>query len=177
MMKNAFKILPALLLIIVSFSCQENEEPENLLDQVEFEGTLPDGSTFGTSDIRSGNGSGSIGINGVYQGYHSLGIRTSNLEWSLSIESPRKNLSNTPKMGENVPRQEVIDYFNDNYPYEEVLTAFLNEKSKADSDVSYTSYEQIRVQLANQKKYFAYLQRPFSHYAEVKSEFLQLMKG
>lgn len=161
MVKSVCKILPALLLIIVSFSCQENEDPENFLNQVGFEGTLPDGSNFGTTDIRSGNGSGSIGINGVNQGYHSLGIRTSNLEWSLSIESPRKNFPNNPKMGENVPRQEVIDYFNANYPYEEVLTAFLNEKSKADSDISYTSYEQIRVQLANQKKYFAYLPEAF----------------
>lgn len=162
-MRTTLKIVTTLFLAFLLLGCGEDDgmEPENLLDQVGFEGTLPDGSTFGTSDIRSGNGSGSIGINGVYQGYHSLGIRTSNLEWSLSIESPRKNLSNTPKMGENVPRQEVIDYFNDNYPYEEVLTAFLNEKSKADSDVSYTSYEQIRVQLANQKKYFAYLPEAF----------------
>lgn len=40
--------------MLIFFSCQENEDPENLLDQVGFEGTLPDGeevsfeSNYGT---------------------------------------------------------------------------------------------------------------------------------
>ncbi|TNF44664.1 MAG: hypothetical protein EP311_00800 [Cytophagales bacterium] len=44
-MKYALKIFPILLLCFILFSCQDNEEPENLLDQVGFEGTLPDGET------------------------------------------------------------------------------------------------------------------------------------
>jgi hypothetical protein len=156
MVKNAFKILPALLLIIVSFSCQENEEPENLLDQVGFEGTLPDGSNFGTTDIRSSNGTGIFGINFTYQGNHDLAIRSIEKGWTLSIEIPKKDFSNNPPIGGSIPMQVVFDYFNIHYPYEDVLGVFMSEKEKAKREVSYSSFDQFRVLLANDIKYYFY---------------------
>lgn len=154
-MKTILKILPALLLMINLFSCKENEEPENLLDQIGFDGTLPDGSIFGTTDIRSGNGSS--GVNGKFEGRHILSIRTFDHKWSLSLESPSKPLPDDTPRGEYVPRQEIVDLFNTHYPYEDLLQVFLTEKSKADSDLQYTSFSQFRIQLANQEKYYAYL--------------------
>lgn len=162
-MKNALKILPALLLVLSLFSCREEDvlDPLELAGGVGFEGTLPDGSTFGTTDIRSGNGSGTIGVNGKYQGSHFLGIRTFDQKWSLSLESPSRPLPDDAPMGEKVPAQVFIDLFNTHYPYEELLEVFLTEKSKADADPNYTSFSQFRIQLANQEKYFAYLTENF----------------
>lgn len=51
-------------------------QPEVMLDQVGFEGTLPDGTPFGTTDIRSGNGSGGSGLIGSYDGRYILSLRT-----------------------------------------------------------------------------------------------------
>lgn len=160
-MKNAFRILPALLLCFVFFSCQENEKPENLLGQVGFEGTLPDGSTFGTTDIRSGNGSGSLGVNGKFEGRHLLDIRTFDHKWAIGLETPSQPLPDDIPRGENVPFQEIVDLFNTYYPYEDVLQVFLTEKSKADSDPDYTSFDQFRVDVVNQEKYYAYLTENF----------------
>ncbi|OOG69381.1 hypothetical protein [Algoriphagus sp. A40] len=163
-MKNALKILPALLLIISIFSCGEEDvlDPLELAGGVGFEGTLPDGSTFGTTGIRSGNGIGTIGVNGKYQGSHFLGIRTFDHKWSLNLESPSRPLPDDTPTGENVPAQVFNDLFNTYYPYEELLEVFLTEKSKADSDPNYTSFSKFRIQLANQEKYFSYLPENFS---------------
>ncbi|WP_100628313.1 hypothetical protein [Algoriphagus formosus] len=156
-MNDVFRIIPLLLLFLVFLSCQETEEPENLLDEVGFEGDLPDGSAFGIIDVRSGNGSGGSGINGEYRGRHILGIRTFDHKWSLSLETPSQPFPDDMPRGEYVPREEIIDLFNTHYPYEDLLQVFLTEKSKAESDPSYTSFDQFRVQLANQKEYYAYL--------------------
>lgn len=155
-MKNVFKIFPALILGVFFFSCQDNEEPDTLLDQVGFEGTLPDGSTFGTINIRSGNGSGSMGANGKFTGRHILSIRTFETKWSLSLESPSKPLPDDTPRGENVSRQQIIDLFNTHYPYEDLWQVFISEKSKADSDLQYTSFDQFKIQLSNQEKYYVY---------------------
>ncbi|GAB3228256.1 hypothetical protein J0A67_14465 [Algoriphagus aestuariicola] len=160
-MKNAFLIFPVLLLSFIFYSCQENEEPENLLEQVGFEGTLPDGSTFGTSEIRSGNGTGGSGVNGKNEGRHILDIRTVDHKWSIGLETPSQPLPDGMPRGEQVPFQEIVDLFNTHYPYEDLLQVFLTEKSKADADPEYTSFEQFRVQVANQEKYYSYLTEYF----------------
>lgn len=160
-MKNFFKIFPSLLLGLFFFSCQDKEEPENLLDQVGFEGTLPDGTTFGTTGIRSGNGSGSSGVNGKYVGRHILDIRTFDHQWSIGLETPSQPLPDDTPRGEYVPFQEIVDLFNTYFPYEDLLQVFLTEKSKADADPNYTSFDQFRIDVVNQEKYYAYLTESF----------------
>ncbi|HSF54166.1 MAG TPA: hypothetical protein VLA71_10455 [Algoriphagus sp.] len=162
-MQSTWRIFTALFLSISLFACSDDDSinPENLLGEVGFEGTLPDGSTFGTTNIRSGNGSGSSGVNGKYEGRHILSIRTFDHKWSLSLETPSKPLPDDTPRGENVPFQEIVDLFNTHYPYEDLLEVFLAEKSKADSDPTYTSFNQFRIQLANQEKYYAYLSEYF----------------
>lgn len=160
-MNNALKIFPVLLLCFVFFSCQENEVPQTLLDQVGFEGTLPDGSFFGTTNIRSGNGSGSSGINGKFEGRHILDIRTFDQQWSIGLETPSKPLPDDLPRGENVPFQEIVNVFNTYYPYKDLLQVFLTEKSKAEADPNYTSFDQFRIDVVNQEKYYAYLTENF----------------
>jgi hypothetical protein len=128
---------------------------------VGFEGTLPDGSSFGTTNIRSGNGSVSLGANGKFTGRHILSIQTFDAKWSLSLESPSKPLPDDTPRGENVTRQQIIDLFNTHYPYEDLWQVFLTEKSKADSALQCTSFNQFRIQLTNREKYFAYLPENF----------------
>lgn len=162
-MKNVQRVSIALFLAVSLFACGEDDSlaPENLLDQVGFEGTLPDGSDFGTSSIRSGNGSGSSGVNGEYEGRHILSIRTLDYRWSLSLETPSKPLPDDTPRGENIPFQEIVDLFNTHYPYQDLLQVFLSEKSKSDADPNYTSFDQFRIQLANQEKFFAYMPENF----------------
>ena len=160
-MKNFLKIFPALLLSVIFLSCQENEVPDALLEQVGFEGTLPDGSTFGTTNIRSGNGSGSIGVNGKYEGRHILDIRTFDYVWSIGLETPSQPLPDDLPRGEKVTFQEIVDVFNTYYPYEDLLQVFLTEKSKAEADPNYTSFDQFRIDVVNQEKYYAYLTENF----------------
>lgn len=158
-MKNNWRIVTALFLAVSFFACGEDEDmrQEIILGQVGFEGTLPDGSSFGTTDIRSGNGSGGSGVNGKYEGRHILSIRTFDHKWSLSLETPSKPLPDDIPRGEYVPFQKIVDLFNTHYPYEELLNVLLSEKSKADSDLTYTSFSQFRIQLANQEDYYSYL--------------------
>ena len=162
-MRITLKIVNALILMALLFGCGADDgmQPENLLEQVGFEGTLPDGSTFGTTDIRSGNGSGSSGVNGKFEGRHFLDIRTFDYRWSIGLESPSKPLPDDISRGENVPFQEIVDLFNTYYPYEDLLEVFLSEKSKADADPNYTSFDQFRIDVVNQEKFYAYLTENF----------------
>lgn len=160
-MKTIFKILPSLFLILFFFSCQENEEPENLLDQVGFEGTLPDASTFGTTNIRSRNGGVIAGVNFKHEGRHFLGIRTFDHNWTISVETPSKPFPDDTPRGENVPTQVFNDLFSVNFPYEDVLNLFLTEKSKADADADYTSFELLKIQISNMQKFYFYLTNNF----------------
>lgn len=159
-MKKPIVLLAVIFLFpffISSCDSEKDEDPLLLLGNVGFEGTLPDGSEFGTTNIRSGNGSGSSGVNGKYEGRHILNIRTFDHKWSLLLETSSKPLPDDTPRGENVPIQDIVDLFNAHYPYEELLNVFLSEKSKADSDPTYTSFSEFRIQLANQEKYYAYL--------------------
>jgi hypothetical protein len=156
-MKNALKIFPALLLCLVFFSCQENEVPETLLEQVGFEGTFPDGSTFGTTNIRSSNGVGISGVNFKYSGRHFLDIRTFDYVWTISLETPSKPFPDDTPRGENIPIQVFSDLFSIHFPYEDLRELFLSEKSKADSDPSYTSFEKLKIQISNMEKFYFYL--------------------
>lgn len=54
-----------------------------------------------------------------------------------------------------------MDLFNTHYSFVDLLNAFLSEKAKADSGPTYSSFEQLRVQLANQETYYAYLPEYF----------------
>lgn len=179
-MKKSFILLVIVVLFplfISSCDSEEEEQPMLLLGNVGFEGTLPDGRTFGTTDIRSANGTGSSGVNSKYSGRHQLSIRTFDHKWTLSIETPSKNFPDTPPFGESVPREVIHDYFNTHYPYEDVLNAFLSEKSKAKADVNYTSFEQIRVQLSNMEKYFAYMPDAFFPLKGGKVRVLEVNEG
>ncbi len=106
-MRTTLKIITALILAFLLLGCGEDDgmQPENLLDQVGFEGTLPDGSNFGTTDIRSSNGGGISGVNFKYSGRHFLDIRTFDHKWTISIETPSKPFPDDTPRGENVPIQ------------------------------------------------------------------------
>lgn len=158
-MRTTLKIITSLFLAFLLLGCGEDNgmEPENLLDQVGFEGTLPDGSNFGTTDIRSSNGGGISGVNFKYSGRHFLDIRTFDHKWTISIETPSKPFPDDTPRGENVPIQVFNDLFSVHFPYEEVLNLFLTEKSKADTDANYTSFDLLKIQISNMEKFYFYL--------------------
>ncbi|MFL0682377.1 MAG: hypothetical protein ACJLTB_03950 [Algoriphagus aquaeductus] len=155
-MKNVFKIFPALILGVFFFSCQDNEEPDALLEQVGFEGTLPDGSEFGKTDIKSANGVTVSDANQKYNGSHVLSIRSFETGWSLSLETPRVEFDQTPPMNES-DGGDLIDFFNVYYSYDLLLEKLSSEKQKAAGNPNYNGIENFRIVLTKQNEYQAYL--------------------
>lgn len=164
-MEKTIRIFSLIYFISIGMiSCDSTSEADpdaNLLQNVGFEGTLPDGSSFGNTDIRSSNGVGMSGVNFKYSGSHFLSIRSNENGWTLGVELPSKNIPDNPPIGESVPSQTVFDFFNVHYPYEEILEVFITEKEKAEKNANYSSFDQFRVQLSNDKKYYSYLSNFF----------------
>lgn len=179
-MKKPIILLATLFLFpffISSCDPEGDTEPRMLLDEVGFEGTLPDGSSFGNTDIRSANGTGISGVNAKYKGRHILSIRSFETGWAISVELPSVDFSVTPPIGEKVPVGEVSAYFSKYYPYELVLEKLEIERQKADSNADYSSLEVIRVQLSNQNKFFSYLFDEFDLAAKRSVRVIEVVEG
>lgn len=121
-MKNVCKILPLLLFGLLSFSCQENETPENMLEQVGFEGTLPDGETVdfpsqyeaGSEPIAFSFRTDEDGNGNTYQGNvitHSLSLKDIDRGYSLFVRLPELKWS-----------QEATSEFNSKAVFEEIYS-------------------------------------------------------
>ena len=158
-MKNVSLLSSHLCLVLLIFaacSSESNPEPNVQLESMSFEGSLPDGSEFGESDIRSANGVTVSGMNQKYNGSHILSIRSFETGWSLSLETPRLEFDEMPPMDES-DGSALTDFFKENYPYEILLEKLLIEKQKADVDPNYNGIENVRIVLTKEDEYYAYL--------------------
>lgn len=147
---------------LMFFSCDSKDDPQPrlLLESVGFEGVLPNGVEFGATDIRSSNGLTTSGPRSgnsdlVTTGAHILSIRNPANGLTLSVELPSVNLSEVPPLNE-YSGELLKQIFNEQYPYELVLSKLLEEKNKAKSDPNYNSIDSISFQFSSIKEYYNY---------------------
>lgn len=178
-MKLNWRIFTALILTLSCYACTEKNDtnPTLRLDEVGFVGSLPYGTQFGTGDIRTTNGFGISGDNFKYSGYHSLAIRNFDTGWTITLDTPSRDLPDDTPGGETVDIAVYEDLFDTYFPYAEVLKAFQAEKSKADQDPNYSSNEKLRVQVSNIKTYKLYAQGIINSGSVEKIRVLEVIEG
>ena len=147
---------------LLFFGCNSSEDPEPKfrLQSVGFEGILPNGLEFGNVDIRSSNGlttSSQIEADGELEmaGAHILSIRNPENGLTLSVELPRVGFSEPFTVNE-YSAEELKELFNEQYPYELVLSKLLEEKAKAKSDPTHNSITNISFQYSSIQEYYNY---------------------
>lgn len=148
---------------LLFFGCNSSEDPEPKfrLQSVGFEGILPNGLEFGKVDIRSSNGlttSSQMEADGVLKmgGAHILSIRNPVNGLTLSVELPSVDFAE-PIIVNEYSAEELKALFNEEYPYELVLSKLLEEKNKAISDPTYNSITNISFQYSNIKEFYNYI--------------------
>ena len=89
-------------------------------------------------------------------GAHILSIRNPENGLTLSVDLPRIDFPEAIVANE-YSGEELKELFNEEYPYELVLSKLLEEKNKAKSDPTYNSITKISFQYSSIKEFYNYI--------------------